>query len=198
MEWNTAPRRIFASSILCHALVRPRVFLLEIRDFKDGVWILHLDFAGERDAAGSPPAYFWDGATKEEQKVPTMATVSRCDQSVIKHKTKKLLMQKPGELFLPTNHTAIAQTSDALKKNFDFCSLVFPCSRMDWWIREWVMLRFCILKSSWVALIHAWMSLQIMSHAHNSGWLTFPERSIPVSLPIPSQLELSQENELLF
>lgn len=68
MEWNPTPRCIFASPILRHALVRPRVFLLEIRYFKDGVWILHFDFAGEGDAAGSPPAYFWDRAAKEEQK----------------------------------------------------------------------------------------------------------------------------------
>ncbi len=88
VEWNTTPCSIFASPILCHTFVRPRVFLLEIRDFKDAIWFLHLDFAGERDAAGSPPAYVWDRAAKDEQEVPKMATVSRSDQSVIKHRRK--------------------------------------------------------------------------------------------------------------
>lgn len=68
VEWNATPRSIFAPPILRHALVRPRVLLLEIRDFKDGVWILHFDFAGEGDAARSPPAYFWDRAAKETNK----------------------------------------------------------------------------------------------------------------------------------
>lgn len=86
VEWNTTPRSIFASPILCHTFVCPRVFLLEIGDFKDSVWILHFDFAGERHSAGSPPAYFWDRAAREGQKVPMMATVSYSDQSVIKHK----------------------------------------------------------------------------------------------------------------
>lgn len=31
------------------------------------------------------------------------------------------------------------------------------------------MLGWCILKSFWVALIHAWMSLQLMSHKHNGA-----------------------------
>lgn len=88
MEWNTAPCSIFASAILRHALVRPRILLLEIRDFQDGIWILHFDFAGERDAARSPPAYFWDGAVKEEQEVPRIVTVTRSDQSVIKDRRK--------------------------------------------------------------------------------------------------------------
>lgn len=88
MEWNTTPCSIFASPILRRTLVRPRVFLLEIRDFEDAIWILHFDFTGKRDAAGSPPADFWDGATKDEQKVPVMATVSRCDQSEIKNRRK--------------------------------------------------------------------------------------------------------------
>lgn len=88
MEWNTTPRSIFASPILRYAFVRPCIFLLEIGDFKDGVWILHFDFAGERDTAGSPPAYFWDRARKEEQKVPMMVAVSPCDQNVINHRRK--------------------------------------------------------------------------------------------------------------
>lgn len=84
MEWNTTPRCIFASPILCHALVRPRVFLLEMRYFKDGIWILHFDFAGEGDATVSSPAYFWNGAAKGEQqqkkeKVPMMTTAICCN-----------------------------------------------------------------------------------------------------------------------
>ncbi len=87
-ERNTTPCSIFAPPILSHTFVRPGVFLLEIRDFKDGVWILHFDFAGERDAAGSPPAYFWDRAAKDEQKVPMVASVSLNDQSLTKRRRK--------------------------------------------------------------------------------------------------------------
>lgn len=86
MEWNTTACSIFASPILCHTFVCPGVFLLEIGYFKDSIWILHFDFAGERNAAGSPPAYFWDRAAKEEQKVPMVTTVSRSDHSLIKHR----------------------------------------------------------------------------------------------------------------
>lgn len=85
-KWNTTPRSVFAPTILCHAFIRPCILLLEIRDFKDGIWVLHFDFAGKRDTAGSPPAYFWDRAAKDEQKVPMVATVSSNDQSLIKHR----------------------------------------------------------------------------------------------------------------
>lgn len=116
MEWNPTPRRIFASSVLCHTLVCPSIFLLEIRYFKDSVWILHFDFAGERDAAGSPPAYFWDRAAKEEQKVPVMATVSRIAVIKVWLSTKERVSeQKPCGILLPANEIAIAQISEALK-----------------------------------------------------------------------------------
>lgn len=86
MEWKTTPCSIFSSPIFCHAFVCPSVFLLEIGYFKDGVWILQFDFAGERNTAGSPPAYFWDRAVKEEQKVPKVAAVCHSDQSMTKHR----------------------------------------------------------------------------------------------------------------
>lgn len=88
MEWNTTPCSIFASLVLCHTFVCPSIFLLEIGYFKDCIWILHFDFAGERNATGSPPAYFWDRAAKEEQKVPMVTTVSPSDHSLIKHRRK--------------------------------------------------------------------------------------------------------------
>lgn len=73
------------------------------------------------------------------------------------------------ELLFPANQTVIALVSEALKKNFDFHSVVLSCcglcSLMDWWIWERVFLRLCIPKSSWVALIHAQMSPKVMSHA---------------------------------
>lgn len=106
MEWNTTPCSIFASPILCHAFIRPCVFLLEIRDFKDGVWILHFDFAGERDAAGSPPAYLWDRAAQkkkktDKEKVPMVASVSRSDQSLIKHREKRGWSEKALWVIVP-------------------------------------------------------------------------------------------------
>lgn len=116
MKRNPTPRCIFAPAILCHALIRPGVFLLEIRYFEDGVWILHFDFAGERDTAGSPPAYFWNRAAEEEQKVPMMATVSWITVIKVWLSTEEwVLEQKPCELLFPANQTAIAQISEALK-----------------------------------------------------------------------------------
>ena len=62
MEREAAARRVLASAVLCHTLIGPGVLLLEIRNFKYGVGVPHLDFAGERNAAGSSPAYFRDRA----------------------------------------------------------------------------------------------------------------------------------------
>lgn len=70
VERKASTGSILAPPIFCHAFVSARVFLLEIGYFKDGVWILHLDFAGEGNAAGSPPAYFWDGAVKTNKTFP--------------------------------------------------------------------------------------------------------------------------------
>lgn len=109
MEWNTTPCSIFASVILRHTFVRPRILLLEIRDFKDGVWILHFDFAGERDAAGSSPAYFWDRAAEDEQKVPMMATVRRSDQSAIKQRGK---VAEARALWIIVPHKSNCECSD--------------------------------------------------------------------------------------
>lgn len=68
MERNTTPCHILAPPILCYALVCPCIFLLKIGNFKDSVGILHFDFAGEWDPAGSPPAYFWDRAIRKGTK----------------------------------------------------------------------------------------------------------------------------------
>lgn len=84
MVRNTTPSRVFASSVLCYAFVRPCVFLLKIRDFKDSIRILHFDFAGERDTASSSPAYFWDRAAKKKKNKRNKGlAIRRCDQSVI-------------------------------------------------------------------------------------------------------------------
>lgn len=68
MERNPTSSSVFASPVLCDTLIHPCIFLLKIKDFKDGIRILHFDFAGERDTACSPPAYFWDRAAKKEKR----------------------------------------------------------------------------------------------------------------------------------
>lgn len=172
MEWNTTPCSIFASVILCNAFVGPGVFLLEIRNFKDSVWVFHFDFAGERDSAGSPPTYFRDRAAKEEQNIPKI-TVSPNDQSVIKHPQT----MQPCELLFPTNETT----------NQTFLLLCL-----------WSPIRLMILRINNAPLVCPWIILRKSCLNTQWHWLTFPEQSIPVSPPIPSQLALNRGNELLF
>lgn len=68
VERETASRRVLAAAVLRHALVGARVLLLEIRDFEYGVGAPHLDFPGERNAAGSSPGYFRDRAVTKGER----------------------------------------------------------------------------------------------------------------------------------
>lgn len=62
VEGDAAQSPVLPLPVLCHTLVRPGVLLLEVGNLKDGVGILHFHLAGKRNAAGSPPAYFWHRA----------------------------------------------------------------------------------------------------------------------------------------
>lgn len=152
MEWNTAACSIFSSPILCHTLVHSSIFLLEIGYFKDSIGILQFDFAGEKNAAGSPPAYFWDRAAKEEQKVPMVATVSCSDQSLIKHR-RNVVGARVLWITVPYKSMCDCLDFHSSLKSFDFFSIVFSCcgSQMN-------------LKMSNVALMHCQMILNSLTH----------------------------------
>ena len=58
VEGEAATRRVLSSAVLRYTLIGPGVLLLEIWNFQYSVGVPHLDFAGERNATGSSPAYF--------------------------------------------------------------------------------------------------------------------------------------------
>lgn len=62
VERDTSQRPVLPLPVLRHALERPGVLLLEVWNLKDGIEVLRFHLAGKRDAAGSPPAYFWHWA----------------------------------------------------------------------------------------------------------------------------------------
>lgn len=85
MECYATLCSVFASSILCHTFICPRIFLLEIGDYKNSIGIFHFDFPWERDTTGSSPAYFWDRAAGDKENKLVVTAVSGSDECVITH-----------------------------------------------------------------------------------------------------------------
>lgn len=69
---------------------------------------------------------------KNEQNVPMVATVCHSDQSLMKRRGNKA---GATVLWITVPYKSKHDCSDFLK-NFDFCSIVFPCSPVDWLIWE--------------------------------------------------------------
>lgn len=160
MERKTSTCSIFAPPIFCHTFISARIFLLEIGYFKDSVWILHLDFAGEGNAAGSPPAYFRDRAAKTNKTFPWW----QLSVTVIKvwwgaEETEP--EQESCESLFPTNQSLIAQIS---WRTLISAPLSFHALRwIDGSEHEWC---YACMLLIYLEKHHAWMSLQLISQVH--------------------------------
>lgn len=168
VERKASTCSIFAPPIFCHTFVSACVFLLEIRYFKDGVWILHLDFAGEGNAAGSPPAYFWDRAAKTNKTFPwwqLSVTVIKVWWSAEETKPE----QEVCELLFPTNQSLIAQI---FWRTLISAPLSFHVLRwIDGSKNEWCYACTLLI---YLEKHHAWMSLQLISQVHTQVRPYFP------------------------
>lgn len=60
--------RVLPHLVFGHALVSPRIILLEAGDLQHGIGVLHFDFAGEGDAISPLPSDLWDGAGRDRQE----------------------------------------------------------------------------------------------------------------------------------
>lgn len=102
VERETPARRVLASAVLRHTLVGPGVLLLEIRNFEDGVGVPHLHFGGERNPAGSSPAYFRDRAVTKKESGEIIASQSKWTKHTIRH-TRRGSEKNPYSLLFLRN-----------------------------------------------------------------------------------------------
>lgn len=131
-----------------------------------------------RECRSFSSSLFLGQGCKNEQNVPMVATVCHSDQSLMKRRGNEAGARV---LWMTAPYKSKPDCSDFLK-NFDFCSIVFSCSRVDWWIWEWAMLRLYALNLSWEAsCMNEPTAYFPGTHTHKLG-LTFPGQSTQVSL----------------
>lgn len=68
MEGQSACSDVLPHLVFGHTLIAPRVVLLEAGDLQDGIGVLHLHFAGERDSISPLPSNLRDRARKDRKQ----------------------------------------------------------------------------------------------------------------------------------